>query len=637
MEVEQIYGKALDLGSREFRHGNFSKALKIYARGISIGDTRNKKEGTYKTHKHYSNKYKTLVDCRSACFQKLELFDRALDDSNFLISIDKYGTKGYLRKAKILCLTGNQKAALTTLHYAAKRIQMGMQKYGKQLRVNKKLFGQLLEERSRLAEKLNFIIIANSEGKEHLKRIESKTDFVSIFPLEVISEVIRYLDQKDILSGLTVSHAWNQAFTSLPQALKFPKLVKPISRKRFAKFMQFCNAVFENSCSHRFIDKLEIIPVRNDELSVFSQLSEASIRISHLSLSLRVIDNLKLLKLLDSNDDMRKLFGLLDFFALQMPLVEDQRGISYLLSYLLNCKALMLNLSGTRFSNSSENDNMKMVLPNLKRLYLNMIYPARAQRQDNSGIMRQIFQYVDMPSLVSIDLTDCVVINSDLVKAFNPGLKVLKLRRIPRLTVSSITMVLEDIGCKLESFSFIQDDLEHIVPETMQNMDLSIFENLRVLELEKTYITAVGLTKLLESTHGLLEKVSLASNGQLAFGYGPLSNRLLTTFSILPYHNFVACCPNLVSLSLVQCCNLDDHSISTLSKEIIDQGQPQNLKELDLSYNNLTSRALTFLFNRYSWLKLAILKVNGIYLSEEEVTFLTTRGFCTKIECRPVA
>ncbi|KAF6009809.1 hypothetical protein HII12_003355 [Brettanomyces bruxellensis] len=190
---------------------------------------------------------------------------------------------------------------------------MGMQKYGKQLRVNKKLFGQLLEERSRLAEKLNFIIIANSEGKEHLKRIESKTDFVSIFPLEVISEVIRYLDQKDILSGLTVSHAWNQAFTSLPQALKFPKLVKPISRKRFAKFMQFCNAVFENSCSHRFIDKLEIIPVRNDELSVFSQLSEASIRISHLSLSLRVIDNLKLLKLLDSNDDMRKLFGLLDF------------------------------------------------------------------------------------------------------------------------------------------------------------------------------------------------------------------------------------------------------------------------------------------------------------------------------------
>ncbi len=637
MEVEQIYGKALDLGSREFRHGNFSKALKIYARGISIGDTRNKKEGTYKTHKHYSNKYKTLVDCRSACFQKLELFDRALDDSNFLISVDKYGTKGYLRKAKILCLTGNQKAALTTLHHAAKRIQMGMQKYGKQLRVNKKLFGQLLEERSRLAEKLNFIIIADSEGNEHLKRIESKTDFVSIFPLEVISELMHYLDQKDILSVLTVSHAWNQAFTSLPQALKFPKLVKPISRKRFAKFIQFCNAVFENSCSHRFIDKLEIIPARDDELSVFSQLSEASIRISHLSLSLRVIDNLKLLKLFDSNDDMRKLFGLLDFLALQMPLVEDQRGISYFLSYLLNCKVLILNLSGIQLSNSSENDNMKMVLPNLKRLYLNMIYPARAQRQDNSGIMRQIFQYVGMPSLVSIDLTDCVVTNSDLVKAFNPGLKVLKLRRIPRLTVTSITMVLEDIGCKLEGFSFIQDDLEHIVPETMQNMDLSIFENLRVLELEKTYITAVGLTKLLESTHGLLEKVSLASNGQLAFGYGPLSNRLLTTFSILPYHNFVACCPNLVSLSLVQCCNLDDHSISTLSKEMIDQGQPRNLKELDLSYNNLTSRALTFLFNRYSWLKLAILKVNGIYLSEDEVTFLATRGFCTKIECRPVA
>lgn len=640
MVIDEIYGKALELGSHEFRHGNFSKALKIYARGISLGDARNKKEGTYGTHKHYSSKYKTLLDCRSACFQRLDLFNRALTDSNLLISIDKYGIKGYLRKAKILCLTENERDALMALHHGSKIIHRGIQKYGKRLRVNKKLFGQLLGERSRLAEKLNYSIITDSKGNEHLQRMESKTDFVTVFPPELTSRVVFYLDQRDVLSALTVSHVWNQTFTSLSQILKFPKLAKPISRKQFAKFIQFCGNVFEKSCSNRRIDKLHVVPTMDDELSIFSQLSNSMIETLHLSLSLRVIDNRKLLKLLESDDNLGMLFGSINFLELQMPLIQDGQGINPILSYLSNSKVLMLQLSEDGHSSSiSTEETMKIRLSKLKRLSLNMVHSVRTQRQSNSVLMNQLFGYIDVPSLVNLDLTECDISHSDLRKALNPNLKILKLQKIPQMTVTSITIILNDVGCNLEELSFMQDDLERIVPEHMdgQNMDLSIFRNLHVLQLEKTYLSAIGLMKILASTHGTLEKLSLISNGQLAFGYGPLNNRVITTFSIIPYHDFVTCCPNLKLLSLVQCCNLDDHSISALSKEMMDQEQPRNIQELDLSYNNLTPRALTFLFNRYSWLRLRTLKVNGIYLSDDEISFLTSNGFCARVECRPVA
>ncbi|QPG76094.1 hypothetical protein FOA43_003480 [Brettanomyces nanus] len=637
MANENLINKAVEIGTREFQVQNYSRALKIYTRGIEeckIYYTESEEHGRRRTNRYHS-KYKALLDCRAACFGKLDRLDKSLEDSETLISLDHYSIKGYLRKGKILCKTNREREAFESINDGINVLRHGIFKYKSKLKINKRLYTKMRNERARLAEHLGYEIVRDADGKETKKRKQSSSDPVVKLPVEIIMEVMSLLDQSDVLSAMAVSRQWHLLLTSITEIVECPTLKKRLTREQFEKFLDFCH-------DRIHIKKLCLDCKPVDEIYILTRLANSGIVTENLEITLRNVTDENLAKLLGQNVHARELFQSLRQLKLALEVYDVENGINNIMAYLTRLETLSITVLNVRKSLTiRQGASINAVARNyankfhkLSELQLHF-HLGDPKGQTNTSLYNNFFRMNHFSRLTDLEL-NCSSYDRASIKELlerNYSLKRLALYSISPNEISWIFRAISEARIRLETFEIQEVCTKRRQQEEpiegQDEMDLSFLSELKNLTLIKTSITVRSLVQILEATNMQLQVLKLVENDFIAFGPGPIHQ--FAPYVIFPLEQLVRNCPNLKSLSLMRCSNLDNASIRMLSKLIEKYSQPRKLERLDLSYNNIDGLALVALFGPNSLLRLRTLLVTGCDISLETLTYVKRKGFVEHI------
>ncbi|VEU24375.1 DEKNAAC105674 [Brettanomyces naardenensis] len=622
---DSVVAKSLELGAREFRSRNYSKALKIFARGIEVAERKHKEQQDSSSTPEYYVQYQNLLDSRAACFMSLNRLDMALKDSEKLIKIYPYRTKGYLRKCDVLGRSGHELRAFQCIDKGFQRIRRYSLRHQDKLSVNERLFKKMEAERSRLAEKLGLEIVVDADGKEHKRRKYVSLDPMTRLPLEVSILILDSIGQRELLNLMMVSSTWYKVIRSMARFMKCPLLIPNINRRQFDKFVRFCA-----SCTtDRQIGSLLLDCSPPDEQYILTQLVNSKINVRRLRIRSRGLSNQVLVKLLNTSSVARRFFNDVEELYMDLHIIDDGNGLNTLLQYLRNASVVLLNVFElTTSMNVKRVDQTESVLK-IANFDLRL-HPA-LNLKNNRILMNNLFHNASFSSLKSISLADCNVNLEDLRRVLTSGLLNLRLERIPSLTFRGLAETLHDTHIRLKELRFTEEGGQGRDPEDLRqaNFDLSFLCDVNLLELSNTSLTASACSKIIQATGDNLIVLRLTANGHLAFGPGPLFQYAPT--SIFDFQQLVNDCPKLKELALSRCSNLDNRSLKKLVTEMNLQGQPKSLAVLDLSFSDINGLGLIALFD--TWLRLRILKVYGCDISDETIQYAEGKGFVDRIWC----
>ncbi|KAL1958823.1 hypothetical protein VTO42DRAFT_3660 [Malbranchea cinnamomea] len=163
-------------GQDQYALGNYAEALEAFNKAIRLGQ----------------GDYVGILDNRAATYSALGNLDSALNDGRRMIKVDKNDSRGYLRTAKILQLQKKYEDALRIYDYGLK------------------------------------VLDPSNEGCQKIRSLKSKLhtiihgpnirDPFTILPPEIIAEILRYLDLKDLLRAIRVSKLWQRLAVSFAKS-----------------------------------------------------------------------------------------------------------------------------------------------------------------------------------------------------------------------------------------------------------------------------------------------------------------------------------------------------------------------------------------------------------------------------------
>lgn len=584
-----IVDKAVQLGSKQFQQRNFSKALKIFARGIEAARLPGGK---------YHPRYRTLLDSRSACFAKLGSLDKALDDAKTLIEVDPYGTKGYLRKSKLLTAAGEDQQAFDTLDRGIKKIQRGMEKHGSKLKVNEQLLSRMFAERDEIAESLGYV----RDGAVLKKPRRRDLDFMKALPFEISVGILRLLAQRDVLACRLVSKTWDE-HVRLSGWLVNPRLRSPVSKETFQ--------LFSNYTSSTRVKSMQTLRLRcrpSDERAIMKMVMNGP-KLNELRVLLNGMSNQDLVRLLSQSTAGRALFARLHRLELHLPVVDYGFNMNDLLKYLVGLTSLRVVVSHWQ------------TVPAIA--YINKFVPNRFQVQElvlatpnvSPQFATDFFKNNLFSSLKSLELVDCSPDLDLLATLVNPELKSLALHHVRGVDMSWLASHLD--GVHLQSLKLVQF-AEPSPPEVVVE-DLGFLADVTSLSLVNTQLSLNSFDKILDATDGHLQDLTLDGNAYIPFEYGPVRSRQPTR--LFSFKMMLQRCPNLAKLSLLNGTSFTDNALRTLGIEI-NQLKPDQLRELNLSNNQVTDHGLLCLFS--GWLHLNRLEIVNCDISTRVIRWLQT-------------
>lgn len=151
-----------------------------------------------------------LLDLRIGTYVKLRKLDRALADSKAMIKVNRSEARGYLRCGQIEKLMNNYTMA-------ARWYQQGL----KHVDPSDKLYSKLSEELEKVQSQTNKMLV-----------LSKPTDPMTSLPIEVVEQILRFLDHRQHVAILRVSKSWKQLLSMLPpliDSLDFRGTKKPVS------------------------------------------------------------------------------------------------------------------------------------------------------------------------------------------------------------------------------------------------------------------------------------------------------------------------------------------------------------------------------------------------------------------------
>ncbi|KAI8352893.1 hypothetical protein BD560DRAFT_438613 [Blakeslea trispora] len=150
-----------------FKENNFKDSAVLFSRALSL------KPG-----------HITILDCRAACYEKLDELDLALRDAYSIIGVAPTEARGYLRAGKLLMLQKKFKYAISVYKRALTKVNSSDSRYAQ------------IQSMKIAAEK---IVIP-----------PACLDFMQVLPYDVVSLIFSYLSFDRRIQCTGVSHGWRQ-------------------------------------------------------------------------------------------------------------------------------------------------------------------------------------------------------------------------------------------------------------------------------------------------------------------------------------------------------------------------------------------------------------------------------------------
>ncbi|KAG7913082.1 hypothetical protein KL907_000027 [Ogataea polymorpha] len=607
----------LEKGLQLFERGKYQEAHCVLSKAVDLAQ-----EELKKGQAQWRSKLGLLLDSRAACNQKLGDLDAALQDARQQMALEPYKCKSYLRASKIHVLAGRDKDALDVLETGVRRLERGKTKYGSRLQINERLFNKMTAEIEELRQK------TFSDPRAKRRRVKSY-DPLDYLPFELQATIFSHLDQPSLMNCLLVSRRWKQTLENLPTLLHSPVLKRHLSLKEFVKFLNFCRT---RQC--RSFENLSLSPRAVEESSMLKQLLSSGFQVKRLNLSLAKYDNFELAKLLSSIATGRRLFAGLEELSLSLPVVENGAGLTDLLGFLgPNITKLNIVITNLVVSKLVRREPSKVDLPRLSRLVI-MAYPKLHEKL-NRRLMRVLFENFTIDNVQSLHLINCDMEAVTMEKVLQ-GLEKLEhfsADSCGALILGDYLRFLSRNGVPLESLAVRESALSR-PSSSVSDIDLRFLWRLKSLSLENTSLNFQQLFLLLQSTNHQLRHLKLKANYKLIFMRSAFDIGIPNATTLpVNFREFLQCVPKLESLALIQCTNLTDSALRSLSAEMVNTSCPKGLKLLDLSANEVSGVGIIDLFQRpKSWLRLDQLLAHGCDLHPDTLSLLVRRGYCGQIQ-----
>ncbi|KAG7800487.1 hypothetical protein KL929_000026 [Ogataea haglerorum] len=607
----------VEKGLQLFERGKYREAEHVLSRAVGIAQVELKKGET-----HWRSKLGLLLDSRAACYQKLGDLDAALQDARQQLALEPYKCKSYLRASKIHSLAGRNKDALEVLEAGIRRLERGKVKYGSRLQINERLFEKMRAESVQLRQK----VLSDPPAKRRKVKSYDPLDYL---PFELQATILSHLDQPSILNCILVSRKWKQSIENMPRLLHSPVLKRQLSLKDFVKFLNFCRS---RQC--RSFETLSLSLRAAEESSMLKQLLSSGFEVKKLNLSLANHDNFELAKLLSNITTGRKMFAGLKELSLSLPVVENGAGMTELLGFLgPDMTRLNIVITDLVVSKLVRREPSKINLPQLSRLAI--VVRPKLHEKLNKRLMRVLFANLTADNVQSLQLINCDTEAATMEKML------LRLERLEHflaeccgaLTLGDYLRWLSRNRLRLESLAVRESTLQR-PSSSVSDTDLRFLARLKSLSLENTSLNFHQLFLLLQSTNHQLRHLKLKANYKLIFARSAFDTRVpnVTTRPV-NFREFLQAVPQLESLALVQCTNLTDSALRSLSTEMVNTSCPKGLKMLDVSANEVSGVGIIDLFQRpRSWLRLDQLLAHGCDLHPDTLSLLVRRGYCRDVQ-----
>lgn len=622
------------LGTRVFQKKEYAKALKCYTKGIQVSETIYKRELLNEDVKKpkYHSKYITLLDCRSACYLKLNDPTKSLDDSLKMIEIDPYNCKGYLRATKIYIEIKDQQNALEILNKGFNKIKRAKEKYKDRFSVSESLFNKMFEQKQELQKYVKEV------KRRKLEANSKTTDPLLFLPAEVLAEIMKNLNQTDILKCLLINHNWNDFIIHSPQLFQHISLTKHIKKPSFNHFIRFINKIKKQR--YKYFKSFELICGNNEKYILESFFKDGFIT-DKLTLALESMNNIQLLSILGKNGLL--LFQKLRHLHLQLSMLTDKNNtINTLIKHVSNLQSLALVILSfdIRSQIQSIQDSANIIKhDHLKNLNLT-IMPNAEESRFNKPVIQQFIKSNLFPNLKHLKLCRANIETEDFEIFLPPGLETLILEDNPGISLENILNTLmekraiNDIGGSLkilritETGTTLEGKYERWQDELS---NCGILKNLQELIIRNSRINAKMLDKILKATNGKLQRFHLIMNHDLlfkksSFGLEPIGG-------YVNIETLVHGIPSVEELSFIECQDFTNTSLIELSSSMIRFNKPRQLKYLNLSLNKINGVGLVELFNRQgSWLRLNTLVILYCDVNPDSVKYLLKKQYCKKVD-----
>jgi len=690
MSSADVVASALEVGNKQFKLQKYEESIKIYSKAIGLAESLSQKEllkarRTYglsdrpaylkAEDKIHHPKLITLLDSRAAAYEKLQDYQKAIQDSQKAVSLEPYNAKGYIRMGKLLLSMKKEAKAYEVFSKGVKRIEYGVSKY--KMQVNQNLFKHLesqkqnLKEQSKERERQQVqketkpqrhpdIIKAsetrglartNSTSSQDKKRVKTLTsriitreatplsqksfDPLQYLPLEITTRIFDLLNLKTVLTCLRVSNYWNYTLS------RIPSLYNNISISRFAtlKHIQSCFELVLKSKRHSHIKSLQYLKVhstrRTDERQILNYILNKSPICFTGSLDFSFVDvtTEQLFDCINGSRTLQKKLENLKQLKLSCVLIPGAE--EKILEFLPNLESLELIKipQNIRPSSLRRYESSEKSFRNLKKLTLigdiKHEYPTVPFINLFLDPSRP-FSNLESLTIVGYDFNSMNVASREF--NFLQGLSKIQSLVFENNENMNLSIFLKSHDLlefkDLRKFAMRENKIRY--SEHLLNYDSfylnKIFQNLNVLDLTGSSITWHGLSKILRVCGEKLVQLSIGYCQNIIFKKGPF--RAHVNGGFFEFENFFTWCPKLQVLYLNQATDFNDYALTQMVTALKQQEGFKTLKLLDLSFNELSGYKLLDLVKAMS-IEYLVLHGLDIHL---ETTKLMEKKYCKKVD-----
>ncbi|KAI5959048.1 DIA2 [Candida pseudojiufengensis] len=625
-------------------------------------------------------KLSTLLDQKASCLEKLDKHNLALKESKLILKYEPFNVKGYLRIGKILYLL-NQKFE------AYKNYQTGIYILRSLREKNKKEdVDQILNSQANLTEKLksqykllnqelklekekksvpNDSILRSitssasssqdSQQRKKRKVVKQNIDPFNQLPIEIVNEIVKQLSMIEKFNCLLTCKQWYNNLNKL-QIFDF-KCKNNITLDEFNVGLKFFKKNVSNT-NLKIIKNLKINQVYDSKI-----LHVISLLVKENQIHLGSLD-LKDLKL-----------NLQDFFY-----------ALYKNGWRLNNFKYMEELNLGINCSMKSSQILVNIFPNLKRLKIVVFIPEKSSLQNlpvNDKIFNKYKSLVleDYPNLEELVLINhpkllnstTMRISNETYSPFPPSLISRSFSQLKDLTIVSFDLsnhlpILGEslINCKqlqklylenneglnlitllqmflnykpnfkLLNFTFREVKVDNILNlQELGNIvlipELSLLQH---LDLYRNNLSHFGLIRLLKMCSTTLLSLNLGHSTYLDFSIKNQTNHFHPKQHQMQLHDILKLCSNLTTLYLNEL-NIDTIGIMNIIKQFENLNfEKQRSINLDLSFNQIDGIDLLKLLNYLNsknLIKLNILDINGLSISEDTMNFILRKRLVSKI------
>ncbi|EDZ69320.1 YOR080Wp-like protein, partial [Saccharomyces cerevisiae AWRI1631] len=287
--IDSTVLKAIELGTRLFKSGEYLQAKRIFTNALRVCDSYSQEQimrirNAYQldtarpdNKRLYHPRYIKILDNICACYEKLNDLKSCLDVSQRLLKLEPGNIKCYIRCTRTLIKLKDWKRAYKTCSRGLQLCNNDSNHLRQQKQFIKNNMVQKQDgkrsyidpsEETKIAKKKKNNNFLESLPKKKIKGSTKKTDLVGNLPIEILPIIFQRFTTNELVTLSLVCNKWRDKILYHLDCFQEFNLA-PINFKNFVKFMDFLQQNFTRTYRKYILSQVKVSSrITSEELRI---------------------------------------------------------------------------------------------------------------------------------------------------------------------------------------------------------------------------------------------------------------------------------------------------------------------------------------------------------------------------------